>query len=198
MTYQTAIRNHGLYDHMSAMKFLSNANNNLNVLTHPAYYTLRSSIKNKQRYRDNMNLLCVDKPIECDSAVPIGDVSVPAGTRGPEHKLVSGMLPLYDPGSFDNGRTYLLDTDEPFSREDFLEALRGVTHNPLMFMNSRRYDPMANAEERMCALANGEENVPQVEPLEQVSFLNMLDPTNLVKTCFARSLFSVGQGNRHS
>lgn len=157
----------------SVLPFLSQANNNLNVLTHPAYFTTRSNIKNKQKLYDNLGLLCVGNkevapPDEIDKAHIFEKLDKPADVPD---ELKNGSTHLYDEYSFSNGRTYIVDVDEPFMREDFLNALRDVTKNPILYLNSSKYNP----EKSLDACEEEEER--------KMSFLHLLDPTNLLQQC---------------
>lgn len=169
-------------DLSSVMTFMSQANNNLNVLTHPAYYTLRSKIKNKQKIDDNMSLLCASN-MQCTESSSSSSSVDPKLVTSPikvvassPEQLTKGNIHLYDPNSFSSKRTYILDTDVPFSRDDFLTALRDITSNPIQYMNSSS-----------TAISHSN-NECDNEHTSNLSFLKLLDPTSLLYKCAQHGL----------
>lgn len=176
----------------SALALMSQAHNNLNVLTHPMYYSVRSKLKNKQKVEDNMNLLCSGN-IKKPEASPIDSSKVEArldntGVKAKDTSTKSsGYIKLYDNGSFSNARTYLLDADKPFSREEFLDALRDMTRNPIYYINSSQYRNSPSNNEYTC-IDDELENNEEIRSF--VKYLKFLDPHNLVRSCVSRGLVS--------
>lgn len=172
---------------------MTQAHNNLNVLTHPLYYMMRYKIKNNQRVSDNMSLLCAassspeTSEVSVDKNIVLNSLPKSVLSKA-DHNLKNGDMKLYDTQSFSNNRTYILDTDEPFSREDFLEALRNSTRDPIKYINSSRY-----IEKRLGASDMADRICPEDDTSEtenRLSFLHILDPTNLVRECISNGLIS--------
>ena len=192
----------------SGVEFMVQAHNNLNVLTHPLYYTMRSKIKNDQRVSDNMSLLCaaslssekneeniakelVNARLTQNSSKKQNDGEEQLACldrREEKEDLKKGEMKLYDKHSFSNNRTYILDTDEPFSREDFLFALRDSTRDPIKYINSSKYI----ARHINCPEGDTDRDYQCVDEDEvpEMSFLHILDPANLVQLCVSNGLIS--------
>lgn len=169
------------------LHFLSTMNNTLNPLTTPAYYTTRAIAKNQKQYtQDHMSLLQCIPPNTTETAQPIDIKSVHApvdiSKNSPDSSVpVKGKIDLYDPDSFSNNRTYILDADQPVDRESLLAALRGSIKHPLHVINSSRYNPI---DENNYECINDE--APMI--VDNNKILDLIDPLQYISSAYRNGL----------
>lgn len=165
--------------------------NNLNPYILPAYFSIRSSVKQrKQNANDYMGILC---PKDVQDPVPINKSSVLSPIR---NKLKygnatnmnrKGHINLYDEDTFSNNRTYMIDYSQPFTRDSLLDALRATSKNPLLFINSNRYNPMEKYTDcNQVDIGSTEYNIHDL--MSNMSFLDLVDPHNIIQTVVSSGL----------
>lgn len=150
----------------SIVDFTSTSNNIINPYLHPIYIDVRNKIKNFKPINDYYSVLKYDDDIQ-----PIKINNLNINPNNTNKKLESGEIDLYDTKSFNNNATYMIDVANSFNKNDFLSALRSITKNPLLFINSKTYNPN-NDECNLEIVDDDNEQHP--------SYLQFLDKTNFI------------------